>query len=273
MKINKSMRMLRKYTLKNKKGITLVALVITIIILLILAGITISQLTGSGLFENAKQAEQKSKNAQEKEEETLSDYSNLIEGIVGTRNDVVTISTSELTNLITKIVEEKSGVPTGNVISQMGNEAPTGYLICDGTTYNISDYPILANYIKDQFGSYNYFGGDGQTTFAVPDLRGEFLRGTDTATRNTGTGAAVGVHQNPTQHINSYIGNYGKQMYSTIKAGDGSLYNANMDKGFSGNTGMIVINGTYGTNSSYSTISTTYTSRPTNTSVLYCIKY
>lgn len=41
---------------KNTNGITLVALVITIILLLILAGITISQLTGSGLFGKAKRA-------------------------------------------------------------------------------------------------------------------------------------------------------------------------------------------------------------------------
>ena len=45
----------------KNKGITLVALVVTIILLLILAGITISSLTGSGLFENAKIAEQKAK--------------------------------------------------------------------------------------------------------------------------------------------------------------------------------------------------------------------
>ena len=43
--------------LKNKRGITLIALVITIIILLILAGITISTLTGdNGLFARAQQA-------------------------------------------------------------------------------------------------------------------------------------------------------------------------------------------------------------------------
>ena len=42
---------------KNEKnGITLIALVITIIILLILSGITISSLTNTGLFENAKKA-------------------------------------------------------------------------------------------------------------------------------------------------------------------------------------------------------------------------
>ena len=39
---------------KQSKGITLIALVITIIILLILAGISISALTNQGLFKNAK---------------------------------------------------------------------------------------------------------------------------------------------------------------------------------------------------------------------------
>ena len=45
--------------LKETKGITLVALVITIIILLILAGISISSLTGSGLFKKAEDAKYK----------------------------------------------------------------------------------------------------------------------------------------------------------------------------------------------------------------------
>ena len=43
--------------MNKNKGLTLVALVITVIILLILAGISIASLTGSGLFENAKLAE------------------------------------------------------------------------------------------------------------------------------------------------------------------------------------------------------------------------
>ena len=41
---------------KEQKGITLVALVITIIILLILAGISIATLSQTGLFKNAKDA-------------------------------------------------------------------------------------------------------------------------------------------------------------------------------------------------------------------------
>jgi len=52
----------------NNKGITLIALVITIIILLMLAGITFMQLTDNGLFEKAIQAKEKSENAKILEE-------------------------------------------------------------------------------------------------------------------------------------------------------------------------------------------------------------
>lgn len=55
----------------NEKGITLVALVITIIILLILAGISISALTNTGIFQKAQDAEGKSKLADAKESMAL----------------------------------------------------------------------------------------------------------------------------------------------------------------------------------------------------------
>ena len=54
-------------TLKEKNGITLIALVITIIILLILAGITITQLTGNGLFGKAEIAKQRTRYVTAKE--------------------------------------------------------------------------------------------------------------------------------------------------------------------------------------------------------------
>ena len=56
---------------KENKGITLVALVITIIILLILAGISISTLTNTGIFGKAKDAQSKSALAEAKEKMTL----------------------------------------------------------------------------------------------------------------------------------------------------------------------------------------------------------
>lgn len=65
-----------KVNFKREKGITLVALVITIVILLILAGISIAALTQTGLFEKANKAEQKSKEKQEEENVTLETYEN-----------------------------------------------------------------------------------------------------------------------------------------------------------------------------------------------------
>lgn len=56
------------------KGITLVALVITIVILLILAGISISALTNQGLFENAKTAQNATEKAEAEQGKTLNEY-------------------------------------------------------------------------------------------------------------------------------------------------------------------------------------------------------
>ena len=64
--------MFKRY--KSTKGITLVALVITIVILLILSGISISALTNTGLFGKAKEAKMASENAQKQESEKLDEY-------------------------------------------------------------------------------------------------------------------------------------------------------------------------------------------------------
>ena len=58
----------------KNKGITLVALIVTIIILLILAGISISTLTNTGIFEKVKEAKEASKNAEKEQGEILSKY-------------------------------------------------------------------------------------------------------------------------------------------------------------------------------------------------------
>ena len=67
----------------------------------------------------------------------------------------------------TKGIED---TPVGEIIRTIGNETPKHYLLCDGSTHNIADYPHLAQYFKDTFGAINVFGGDGTTTFAVPEL-------------------------------------------------------------------------------------------------------
>ena len=66
----------------------------------------------------------------------------------------------------TKGIED---TPVGEIIRTIGNKTPKHYLMCDGSTHNIADYPYLAQYFKDTFGAINAFGGDGTTTFGVPD--------------------------------------------------------------------------------------------------------
>ena len=58
----------------NTKGITLVALVITIIILLILATISIQSLNNTGLFKNAQKAKDETQNAAENQTKLLNEY-------------------------------------------------------------------------------------------------------------------------------------------------------------------------------------------------------
>lgn len=66
--------------LKNKKGITLIALVITIIVLLILAGVSIATLTGeNGILSRAKIAEEKKTEAEAQEKDRLSSYEDEID--------------------------------------------------------------------------------------------------------------------------------------------------------------------------------------------------
>ena len=59
---------------KKCKGITLVALVITIVILIILAGISISTLTNTGIFQKAKDAKKTSENAELEQNTRLDEY-------------------------------------------------------------------------------------------------------------------------------------------------------------------------------------------------------
>lgn len=86
-KIDKSAMDLHIHILnKEGKGITLIALILTIIILLILSGIAISQITKGSLFEKAKSAKEKSNNEQELEKIKLAEYREEIEEYInGTR--------------------------------------------------------------------------------------------------------------------------------------------------------------------------------------------
>lgn len=53
-----------------------------------------------------------------------------------------------------------------------GNFAPRGWFFCDGTEYSIANYSTLFSILGTTY------GGDGQTTFGLPDLRGRVAVGT-----------------------------------------------------------------------------------------------
>ena len=76
---------------KQEKGITLVALIITIVVLLILAGISIQSINNTGLFANAKKAKEKSMEGQLKEEISLAIQSIQVEEI--SKGNGVTLET------------------------------------------------------------------------------------------------------------------------------------------------------------------------------------
>ncbi len=162
------------------------------------------------------------------------------------------------------------GNPVGTIISFYGLTAPDGYLICDGSTYNREDYPNLSLHLTTNFED---LAGDGSTTFTVPDLQGEFLRGAGENSRaNQGSGASVGVHQDATNHL--YWFNTG------TSTGDGRWFNYNNPNGYgepkNTDTEHTTSSNRRSVSGSYTDGyggSTYYTSRPTNTSILYCIKY
>ncbi len=161
---------------------------------------------------------------------------------------------------------EAGFTPIGTIIAVMGNSAPTNYLACNGQVVNIADYPELANYFLAQFGSRNKFGGDGTTTFGIPDLRGEFLRGTGTnGHTGQGGGSSVGTHQNSTQIPvyaldSSTLGVFDNGTYNYPRNPDAVIDRTNSRRNFSSSGTMSV-----------SDIESTVTVRPTNTSVLFCI--
>ena len=90
-------------------------------------------------------------------------------------------------------------VPTGSVHIMATTTAPSGYLKCNGAAVSRTTYADLFAIIGTTHGA-----GDGSTTFNVPDLRGEFVRGWDDS-RGVDSGRSFGSSQgdNNKQHNHS----------------------------------------------------------------------
>jgi len=161
-------------------------------------------------------------------------------------------------------------VPLGTILPYFGETAPTHFLICDGTEYAKADYPELAEHLLALTDPTPYAGSDANH-FKVPDLRGEFLRGSGTnGHANQGSGGDVGVHQDGTL-LSSFETN--QNTGSFVLASDDETYGGLItfpDSVIRDATRRISF-----TNGIISTMPAGFkgTSRPTNTSVTYIIAY
>ena len=113
---------------RKNEGITLVALIITIIVLIILAGVTISMVVGDdGIITKAKEASQNMSNATSEEKELLQNMLNTmneIESGIGGGNEPEKTDNPN-------IKEYHNGVPIPKGFYYVGGEADTGLVISD----------------------------------------------------------------------------------------------------------------------------------------------
>jgi phage-related tail fiber protein len=130
------------------------------------------------------------------------------------------------------------------------NTAPTGWLKANGAAVSRTTYERLFNVIGTTYGV-----GDGSTTFNLPDLRGEFLRGWDDG-RGVDAGRGLGTAQADA------FGSHGHGMPSSIVRGTGGGT-------FSGNAGTnFVVEGALSTTAAGGS-----ETRPRNVALLACIKF
>jgi microcystin-dependent protein len=84
---------------------------------------------------------------------------------------------------------EPMGPPIGSIHWMAGSTVPSGYLKANGANVSRTTYARLFSVIGTTYGI-----GDGSTTFALPDLRGEFVRSWDDG-RGVDSGRAIGTAQ------------------------------------------------------------------------------
>ena len=170
-----------------------------------------------------------------------------------------------------------AGIP-GEMRMYGGYTAPTGWLLCDGSSLYKNDYPDLYTAIGTTY------GGNGNPNFNLPDLRGIFPRGAGNQTINSITynGGDVGDKQN-----DSFQG-YRRKVYCTGNTSSSGNNTNNLDTcERNGDTtpnfnsipdgwgGGVLSAGTWGTylTDGYGTPRVGSETRPANLAVNYIIKY
>ena len=166
-----------------------------------------------------------------------------------------------------------SAVPVSTVIALANAAVPTGFLECNGATISRTTYASLFSKIGTTYGV-----GDGSTTFAIPDLRGEFIRGWDNG-RGVDSSRTIGsIQQQSFQSHNHAAG---------VSTSGGHAHPFNKAEGYaSGMDGWVGQgNPAYGTTTLWTGGAGEHThtvdvysngsqeTRPRNIALMYCIKY
>lgn len=139
-------------------------------------------------------------------------------------------------------------VPTGAVNAFAMSTVPTGWLECNGAAISRTTYSDLFSAIGETYGS-----GDSSTTFNLPDLRGEFIRGWDNGRGRDNNGSRVfGSAQDDQLKTHRHGVSVGR-LYTYC----GNCYHM---------ANTITVTDPH-------TLSTTVESRPKNVAMKYCIKY
>ena len=200
-----------KHKFKKNKGITLIALVVTIIVLLILAGISISMLTGqNGILNRAQEAKTKTQVANEKETVNMAAMEALTEG-----NGTIT------KEILTKTMKAYLGK---NDVELTGN-GPWQYVGSDGA-YTIGTSGKVAQgwvYVYDNTQSVKE-APVGVTNGKITLNIGDYINYNPTSSATYKS--EVGITQNKTYTTNGPNWSGGTQNFLGCKASD---YQAALD--------------------------------------------
>ena len=159
-----------KTKIKQEKGITLIALVVTIVVLLILAGVSVNALFGnSGIIEKAKEAQSKMDKATENDQKQIGELTNWLDnqvnGTTGSDDNQTTLP--KISTLVGTVVDKntKAEDAYGNKIT-----IPKGFkVLAKGTSTESASYTYSGNNIPAvQDGIVIENGTDGNQFVWVP---------------------------------------------------------------------------------------------------------
>lgn len=160
----------------------------------------------------------------------------------------------------TQIISGYGLVPSGVFFPFGGTAAPSGYLLCDGTSYLQATYPTLFAALGAAYGS-----ADG-THFNVPDMRGMFVRGVTGASAND-PDASSRAASNPGGNTGNNVGSQQTDQVGphTHTANTSGVYTTGL-------TGIANSNGSTTVTGFVINSNATSETRPINTYANYIIK-